>query len=505
MTLTLRAENLDIIGVTLLRQIDPTLAGSGVRVAQPEAAADTNLPPIFEVNPAAVGQPTNLFTYISESGTATEFPNSVGAESVHADGVGVNFYGLFGGVAPQVSHVDNYNAEYFYTNIINRTIPPPPAINALIVNQSFVFPELTPSEKTQVEQDYDNYVANHNTIFASGAGNGGSVFPPATAYNVIGVGVSDGSSSFGPTSDGRSKPDIVAPGLATSYSSPYVAGAAAVLLQAANRGDGGTNVSAGTDARTVKALLMNGAVKPADWTNGMTTPLDARYGAGVLNVFNSWQQLKAGKRAFIESSTISAGSSHPPGQNTNNEPSLTGWDFNSISTLPVQDKINHYYFILPGTNAFTLTATLVWNRQPNRTGVNDLNLFLYDTVGNQIIASTSIVDNVEHVFLPRVAPGRYDLQVVQRGSLTQISPGETYALAFEFFNLTLNITLTNNSVMLSWPVLPAGFELQSTPDLNPPISWTPVNAAVSVHTNSALNTVSLPLTGANQFFRLQRP
>src|SRR5271154_4200148 len=59
-----RAQNLDIIGVTLLRTVATNVDGSGIRVAQPEAGLDTNNPPmIWEVNPAAVGQPANLFTY----------------------------------------------------------------------------------------------------------------------------------------------------------------------------------------------------------------------------------------------------------------------------------------------------------------------------------------------------------------------------------------------------------------------------------------------------------
>ena len=49
------------------------------------------------------------------------------------------------------------------------------------------------------------------------------------------------------------------------------------------------------------------------------TPLDARYGAGVLNVFNSWNQLKGGKRAFIESTSVLSGTPHPPGANAGNE------------------------------------------------------------------------------------------------------------------------------------------------------------------------------------------
>jgi hypothetical protein len=57
------------------------------------------------------------------------------------------------------------------------------------------------------------------------------------------------------------------------------------------------------DPLTVKALLLNGAIKPlyvtnpADkWMHTDTAPLDTRYGAGVLNVFNSYKQLSAGRR-----------------------------------------------------------------------------------------------------------------------------------------------------------------------------------------------------------------
>ena len=48
---SVQAGDLDTIGVTVLRQVDPTLTGTGVRVAQPEASYDfgTN----WEVNPGA--------------------------------------------------------------------------------------------------------------------------------------------------------------------------------------------------------------------------------------------------------------------------------------------------------------------------------------------------------------------------------------------------------------------------------------------------------------------
>ena len=263
--------------------------------------------PIGKSIPAA--GPPGFITYISAAGSTTSFPNSLSSESSHADSVAGNFYGFTSGVATNIAHVDNYDANYFYDNII---FPPAPAnTNDLVVNQSFTFGNvstniptptnyLSVSDQQQIDTKYDNYAASHNTLFVSAVNNGGSVSPPGTSYNCIGVGDSDGNSSIGPTLDnGRAKPDIVAPGGETSFSTPYVAGAAAVLIQAGLRGDGGSDTNSAADMRTVKALLLNGAVKPAGWTNNSPSPLDAHYGAGVLNVFNSYEQLAGGKQGYI--------------------------------------------------------------------------------------------------------------------------------------------------------------------------------------------------------------
>jgi hypothetical protein len=505
---SLQAGDLDTMGVTVLRQVDPTLNGSGVKVAQPEAPYPNDND--FEVSPSFVGQPAGLFTYITTNGGSfSGFPNGGGVESSHADLVGANFYGVFLGVATNVSHVYNYPADYFFNFIINAT--PPPGIPARVVNLSYAYPAY---EESIVDPAFDDYAATNNTIFASAVGQGGAVLPPGTGYNCIAIGVDNGStgSSTGPTADGRCKPDIVAPdtaddplgGAADSYAIPYVAGAAAVLVQAANRGDGGPATNAASDLRTIKALLLNGAVKPNGWTNGTASPLDARYGAGLVNVFNSWEQLKGGQHAPIESTTNSSGGAHPPGANTNNEPALVGWNYKSISTHTTNDTVNHYYFNLPGGNAFTLTATLVWNKQAGASAINNLNLFLYDAANSSLVTcSTSMVDNVEHIFVPVLPSGRYDLQVLKSGSVTQVSAAETNVLAFEIFNLPLSVGLTNGNAVVSWPLAPTGFQLQSATDLTPPVSWASVTNAVSIANNQ--NVVTLPIGGGNQFFRLISP
>ncbi len=490
------AADRDTIGLTLLRQTDPFLTGTGVPVTQAEGTTGGT---DFEVNPSTVGQPAGLFTWESAAGTATNFPNVVGVESFHADAVGQNFFGT-NGMAPGVSHVENIEADYFYNSMIATSLA---SFAGKVVNQSFV----ADTESAMTDQNYDDYAVQHNTLFVTAAGNFGPVLSPATAYNGLAVGVYGASSSVGPTANGRCKPDITAPGGATSFSAPYVAGAAALLLQAANRGDGGPNITAASDMRTVKALLLNGAVKPGDWTNSAAHPLDLRYGAGILNVFNSWKQMGAGMRSFVEATSNSSGGAHPPGSNTNNVP-LVGWDFSAITNSKTgpnfQDRVHHYYFNVDATNgsSFAFTATLAWNRESGAASVKDLNLFLYQMNGTLVASSTSSVDNVEHVFQTKLSPGRYDLQVVKSGSgASQSTSTETYAVAFEAFAMKLNVARTDNSIVISWPVSPSGFTLQATSDLG--TTWTNVPSTVVV--SNGFNVVAVPAGGSRQFFRLQRP
>ena len=513
-----QASNLDTIGVTLLRTVTTNVNGTGIRVAQPEAYnGDNGSTNSWEVNPANVAQPVGLFTYTSGLGTSTSYPNSVGDWSSHADAVGNYFYGSAYGVATNVAHVNNFDAIYY----VQLTVPPPnwscslSGANSsdMIVNQSFIFgsvPSQIPVAAQQaIDSAYDNYAATNRTLFVSGAGNGGSVCPPSTCYNGLSVGVYNGVSSIGPTVDnGRCKPDITAPGLAglTSYSTPYVSGAAAVLMQAGLRGDGGSDTNAAANIRTVKALLLNGAVKPADWTNSASSPLDARYGAGVLNVFNSYKQLAGGKRGYNFSTNIPTGTAHPPVVMTNSVAVLNGWDFNTNTSSASTDGANHYFFNVSNgvSNAkFSATATLVWNRHLNKTNINNLNLFLYNAANSNLVAcSTSLVDNVEHIFVPKLPQGRYNLQIFKSGGAT-VTTNETYALAWEFFSTSLNASKSGTNISVSWPVYPDGFVLQTATNLVPPVTWSTNNPAPVVTNNQ--NVVRLNATNANQFFRLWRP
>jgi hypothetical protein len=510
------AQDLNMVGLGLLRAVATNVDGAGIRVAQPEAGFDqvTN----WEVNPAdsSVQRPASLFTYISADGSTTNFPNSLSSASGHADSVAGIFYGMSGGVATNVAHVDNYNAndlvqvsEFVTPLSTNYTASLPAAnINDSVVNQSFTFGSIPANEQQAIDSAYDNYAAQFNTLFVSAANNGGPVSPPGTAYNCISVGAYGGGSSFGPTLDnGRAKPDITAPAGETSFSTPQVSGAAAVLMQAALRGAGGNDTNSAFDIRTIKALLLNGTIKPADWTNNSPSPLDTRYGAGVLNIFNSYEQLIGGKNNFMVSTSVATNSPHPPTGDFGTIAVLSGWDFNTNSSSPTTDGVNHYYFNVTNNSIgaqFTATATLVWNRHRNKTGINNLDLFLYAAVSSNLVAcSTSLVDNVEHIWLPQLPPGRYDLQVLKKGGTT-ITTNETYALAFEFFSPALNLAPSGTNAALTWPVYPAGFTVESTASLISPVVWSTNDIPPPVMTNNQ-NFILLKTTNAIQFFRLRRP
>jgi hypothetical protein len=409
------------------------------------------------------------------------------------------------GVATNVAHVDVIEADYFITNYVFDLLPMPPDP---VVNQSFTFGPLAVSDQQAVDSAYDDYAATYGTFFVSAAdnlGNNPTVCAPGTAYNCISVGAyANGTyqNSIGPTIDnGRCKPDITAPNLFTSFSTPQVAGAAAALMQAALRGDGGGDTNAASDLRTIKALLLNGAVKPADWTNANSSPLDARYGAGVLNVFNAYEQLAGGEQGFCASNLVAPGAAHPPPAGTNTLAANSGWDFKLIASDATNDAVNHYFFnVANGVG----TATLVWNRQLGQTNINDLDLFLFAAANsNLVVCSTSRVDNVEHIFVPRLAAGRYDLQVLKNGGTNVVSDAETYALAWAFVAPALSLARSGTNATLAWPVYPAGFSVQTATNLISP-DWNTNGLPMPVITNT-LNRLLLNATNAQQFFRLRQP
>jgi hypothetical protein len=69
--------------------------------------------------------------------------------------------------------------------------------------------------------------------------------------------------------------------------------------------------------------------------------------------------------------------------------------------------------------------------------------------------------------------------------------------------MTLNVTPSDTNVVLTWPIYPDGFAVETTTNLASPIVWSPLNATPTVTSNQ--NQVTLNLANTSQFFRLQRP
>ena len=468
----------DQIGLTQLQSAAPNINGSGVNVAQVEASVSSTTLNAFEPNPANLSTHAQ-FTFIDASGNSSGSYNSADA-SWHAGYVASLFYGGAGaGVAPDVSHVyvyaesDYYNTLYADTAPINSSLGEAPSV----VNQSFVYPGVTSSTSQYLDQIWDNYAAQNNTLFVTAIGDGQTtstttpsyVNAPADMYNGIAVGAYAGigatpSTWVGPTWDGRSAPDLIAPGSYTSYTAPLVSGSAALLIQAGNEQIGGAGTAgAATDIRTVKALLLNGATKIQGWTNSYTansgtytynattanaiTPLDPRYGAGMVNVYNSYENLAGGEHNYsvATSAAVSSLSSNvtaapAAGFAGTAVAATSGWNLASITASSSKNAVENYDFNLPGTsiNSWDLTATLTWNKDYQAGGINHLLLFLLNSSGQQVASSTSMLDNLQQINInsalgmSTLAPGQYDLAVEMLGGSNLISNSETYALAWNF-------------------------------------------------------------------------
>jgi hypothetical protein len=294
-----------------------------------------------------------------------------------------------------------------------------------VQNSSWVVYAFTASESftsAQIGADalrrLDYVVERDQVISVVGVGNS-TQMPQAMAgaYNAIVVGMSDATSSVGPTSietAGRSKPDIVAPGKfpyatsSSSYATPRVSAAAALLVET------GSTMTSAADAahpETIKAILLAGATKDSlpSWSHTSTQPLDTRYGAGLLNIDHSHRILTAGEQEASNSSLVAS----------------TGWDFDSITA---GGSKNYFFDITAGTQLDQLSIVGNWLRHIELTpgdgiagsalltpSLANIDLRLYEATGfdagTLLAESISTVDNVEHVFKTDLPAGRYMISV----------------------------------------------------------------------------------------------
>jgi hypothetical protein len=335
------------------------------------------------------------------------------------------------GIAPQ-AQADIYEFWYFLTNNIFEQLPPDADI--ITIDNGIQFEDWWTNGIESLAEHY-------GLIVVAAIGNGTDahdpVLYPGAGANIIGVGVIDSintkditislehfalsypkHSTFGPTSDERCKPDIVAPGncLAavdtksnvyeptgnwSSFSTQIVAGTIGLLVQKAkNDPNLSPAISPQAGNTVIKAILLNSAVKLPFWHKGQlqidddhTAPLDYIQGAGMLDAVGAYKHLIAGL--------------NEPG-----DVSTTGWDSNQLYSNPGQENV--YKITLAEPADKYITATVVWNKHFNRTYPfepapekdRDLRLELWavdpENPGNDYLLdySDSNVDNIEHIYIP---------------------------------------------------------------------------------------------------------
>lgn len=414
------------IGLDLLRQIYPSLNGAGVAVGQAEADASggTATPPQFE--PTATNYPGVAFTYYNGlNSTTTANDGTLGATSSHADAVASYYYGT-NGVASGVSSVTVYSAGLFTTNLRFSALPK-------VVNMSFTYTSGTTNNAA-----YDAAAISNQTIFVAAAGNSGTPASPSTAYNVISVSSSTATVSIGAAGHYADKPDISAPGNETSYTAPVVSGAAAILVQAGSAGLSGwtnTEKSNAVDFRAIKALLLNGAVKPSDYfTNAYaptaTSPLSLQYGSGVVNVYNAVVNLYAGEDAAQYTATIASGTGVYSSLSAKTLLGTAGWNLGTLTASRNHDAVDGYAMSLTAGTAYVATITWAATASGTTENLDKIDLYLYDeATGTLQASSVAALSSVQQIYFTPASAGRYDLFVRLEGSSLG-SATDSYGLAF---------------------------------------------------------------------------
>ncbi len=467
-----RADYADDIGLNALRaELGATIpTGIGVGISQVEASLSTTA----KIYTPDLGQ--------AEFSGKTIFAKSgISTVSSHANAVATYLFGNTGSLSPGVSNIDVYeaNAWVFSGFLKTNTLLAPSVENRDIQNHSWIGTvDNGGPDDIEILRRFDFAMQRDDFLAAVGLNNGSGTAVPAllaNAYNAISVGLTNGGHSSGASTldgAGRVKPEIVAPFFATSFATPLVGSAGALLLQAAP--------AAGRHSVALKAMLLAGATKDqiAGWSRTTTRPLDGHFGAGQLNVQHSYHILAAGQRPA--SSSVSVGS--------------RGWDFNTTAAV---GKL-YFFDIFPSTAESRLSAVLTWNRivedtiptvtwgNPSST-VPDLTLRIFAAngfaKGSLVDESVSAVDNVEHLYAPTLLPGRYALEVT--GNTTGIA----YGLAW---NTVANFSITATATdATERGFTPGSFTITRSGDLSNPLT---VAFTVTGTATTGSDFVALPAT-----------
>lgn len=422
------ASHLDDTGFTRLQaELGAAMpTGAGVNVTQVEAPeGHVDGAPVYAPDPAD-GQ---------LAGKTITFPdgNPAGTYSGHATAVAQYFYGS-ASAAPGIAAIGAYEVNAWLTGLQTNRVSP---TSSRIANHSWVGDAYNPAtgqDGNPILLRYvDRLVYQQQYIQVVGTSNSSGVDEPllSNGYNVIAVGKTNGDHDQGTMSftgdsvyvTGRTKPDLVAPADYTSAAAPMVAAAAALLVETGHGGGlglshGSVTIGGGVGtvynaerSETIKAALMAGADRTtantgvsADITDygaaGHLTAngLDDRYGAGQLNVYDSYWIIAAGEQ---ESGGTVGG---------------RGFDYNgSFGGLGGSARQAAYGFTAQGDEV--LTASLVWNLGVANNGnltttLHHLGLSLFDlSTGTTVADSSSFLDNTQNLWIRLFDNHQYEMRV----------------------------------------------------------------------------------------------
>lgn len=444
------------LGYTLLATElgDGLPTGSGVTVTQVEADTSTGY-----------WMPDTTNTQFSGK-TITDKTGDGGVSS-HATLVGRYFYGATSSLAPGIADIDVYAVTTTTSNYGWLTVgylmewvsiggnPVQPMYNyssnqlfsvlaapGRICNHSWV--TSSSSSNGDILRRLDFVTETDEYIQVAAVNNGSTAYPlPSGSFNAITVGRTDGNHPSGTTAvdtvytEARICPLIVVPLSVTSTATPVVASAAALLIQAGRDTDqgndpeqthttdrGGTVIVNAERAETIKAALLAGAQRltgntsaDADITdyrgelaNRGDNGLDVRFGAGQLNIYNSYQIIVAGEQNSAEDDAGENGGIDRYGFDV--DPYFGGLsDSNTTASYRFTAAYRRFYAALVWHLDIDGGA---WNSFDSTATTYNLDLALYDTTtgDDRLVAdSASTRENTENLWVATV-PGRsYRLEV----------------------------------------------------------------------------------------------
>jgi hypothetical protein len=220
----------------------------------------------------------------------------------------------------------------------------------------------------------------------------------------------------------------VAPATATSNAAPVVAAASSLLIETAHTNPalshgsyeiatdvGSYSVYHAETSEVIRAALMAGAQRHdvAGYNPSTANHLDTRFGAGELDVYNSYHILAAGEQESTEHGGPATGIGR------RGFDYQTGFANSDTATYP----------FMPDANSTMLFATLSWNvdlvggdaffSSTTRLSNYDLELLRYNDDGTEVVASSAgSGDTTENLWLSDLVPGvQYALRVTRNDAL----------------------------------------------------------------------------------------